>query len=261
MNQRPSKKMSPQDNPFRIYPTHLPKEGKRRSVGGKKSATSRSVGKKRGAGHTSSRKTGRKALSLHTWRHMLILSAVAALLMFVLPWRELISAALPPLRQAPSITLPVNYDYISSPFGKRWGRQHQGIDFAADAGTPIRASSEGQVVYSGWEPGYGKTVLIEHGNGLQTRYAHCSSLLVTAGREVKKGSIIARVGSTGHSTGPHLHFEVLVRGVRKNPAWYYKFEPMDLEGKTDSFALLIQKTVFQVQRRLEMLLAKLYFPA
>jgi murein DD-endopeptidase MepM/ murein hydrolase activator NlpD len=192
---------------------------------------------------------------------MLILSAVAALLMFVLPWRELISAALPPLRQAPSITLPVNYDYISSPFGKRWGRQHQGIDFAADAGTPIRASSEGQVVYSGWEPGYGKTVLIEHGNGLQTRYAHCSSLLVTAGREVKKGSIIARVGSTGHSTGPHLHFEVLVRGVRKNPAWYYKFEPMDLEGKTDSFALLIQKTVFQVQRRLEMLLAKLYFPA
>jgi len=119
--------------------------------------------------------------------------------------------------------LPVAYDYISSPFGKRWGRQHQGIDFAAPHGAPIYAMSAGTVVYSGWESGYGKSVVIDHGNGTQTRYAHCSKLLVKAGKVVSKGQKIATIGSTGHSTGPHLHFEVIVKGVRKNPAWYYAF--------------------------------------
>lgn len=117
--------------------------------------------------------------------------------------------------------LPVRYAYISSPFGKRWGRQHQGIDLAASQGSPIHAASAGKVVYSGWESGYGKSIIIDHGKGLKTRYAHCSKLIAAKGAKVAKGAVIAQVGSTGHSTGPHLHFEVIVNGVRKNPAWYY----------------------------------------
>jgi murein DD-endopeptidase MepM/ murein hydrolase activator NlpD len=120
--------------------------------------------------------------------------------------------------------LPVDYDYISSPFGKRWGRQHQGIDFAAPQGASIYAASAGTVIYSGWESGYGKSVVLDHGQGRLTRYAHCSKLLVKVGQVVSKGLQIAEVGSTGHSTGPHLHFEVIVDGVRKNPAWFYSFD-------------------------------------
>ena len=121
--------------------------------------------------------------------------------------------------------LPLAYDYISSPFGRRWGRQHQGIDFAAAVGEPIYASGAGTVIHAGWEAGYGKSVVIDHGNGMETRYGHCSRLLVKAGEAVPKGGLIAQVGSTGHSTGPHLHFEVIIDGVRKNPAWYYTFTP------------------------------------
>ena len=130
----------------------------------------------------------------------------------------------PPAVEITVPPLPVAYDYISSPFGKRWGRQHQGIDFAASVGQPIYATKAGKVIHSGWEFGYGKSVVIDHGHGLQTRYAHCSKLLVKVGAEVDKGEEIGLVGSTGHSTGPHLHFEVIVDGVRKNPAWYYAFD-------------------------------------
>ncbi len=131
-------------------------------------------------------------------------------------------------RPAPEVALPplpLAYDYISSPFGRRWGRQHQGIDFAAAVGEPIYASGAGTVIHSGWEAGYGKSVVIDHGDGMETRYGHCSRLLVKAGDTVPKGGLIAQVGSTGHSTGPHLHFEVIIDGVRKNPAWYYTFTP------------------------------------
>ncbi len=123
--------------------------------------------------------------------------------------------------------LPVDYDYISSPFGKRWGRQHQGIDFAAPQGEPIYAMAAGTVTHSGWEPGYGKSVVIDHGKGMQTRYAHCSRLLAKVGQVVGQGAQIAKVGSTGHSTGPHLHFEVLMDGVRKNPASFFAFGAME----------------------------------
>jgi murein DD-endopeptidase MepM/ murein hydrolase activator NlpD len=119
--------------------------------------------------------------------------------------------------------IPVAYDYVSSPFGRRWGRRHQGIDLAAPTGKPIYAAMTGQVVYSGWESGYGNSVVLQHGKGIKTRYAHCSRLLVKKGQLIPKGAEIARVGSTGHSTGPHLHFEVLVKGIRKNPAWYFRF--------------------------------------
>lgn len=114
--------------------------------------------------------------------------------------------------------------HVSSPFGARWGRRHQGIDFSAPAGTPIYAVSAGKVIYSGWESGYGKTLLIEHRPGFRTRYAHCRQLLAYAGQRVRSGSLIARVGSTGHSTGPHLHFEVIVDGVHRNPLRYYRLQ-------------------------------------
>lgn len=121
------------------------------------------------------------------------------------------------------VPLPVDYTFISSAYGPRRGRLHQGIDLAAKTGSPIYAASPGVITHSGWESGYGHSVIIDHGKGLKTRYAHCSKLLIKVGLPVQKGQIIARVGSTGHSTGPHLHFEVLVNGVRKNPAWYYPF--------------------------------------
>jgi murein DD-endopeptidase MepM/ murein hydrolase activator NlpD len=113
---------------------------------------------------------------------------------------------------------PIQNALVTSGFGFRWGRPHQGIDMAAPAGTPIMAAEGGKVVYSGWKTGYGKFVAIDHGHGYQTHYAHCSSLLVRNGQQVKKGQRIAKVGSTGHSTGPHLHFEVIANGVHRNPA-------------------------------------------
>jgi murein DD-endopeptidase MepM/ murein hydrolase activator NlpD len=128
-----------------------------------------------------------------------------------------------PVMQQSGTGIPVAYDYVSSPFGQRWGRKHQGIDLAAPAGKPIYAAMTGKVVYSGWESGYGNSVVLQHGKGIKTRYAHCSRLLVKKGQLIPKGAVIARVGSTGHSTGPHLHFEVLVKGTRKNPAWYFRF--------------------------------------
>lgn len=95
---------------------------------------------------------------------------------------------------------------------------HTGLDFQADIGTPIVAAAGGLVQFSGWQAEYGNTVEIDHGNGLATRYAHASKLEVRAGELVRRGQQIARVGNSGRSTGPHLHFEVLVDGAPQNPA-------------------------------------------
>ncbi|MGG4606122.1 M23 family metallopeptidase [Paenalcaligenes sp. Me131] len=119
---------------------------------------------------------------------------------------------------------PVDVSYMSSPFGWRihpiTGRQklHEGMDFAAPIGTPIVAASGGIVIESRYKPGYGKTVEIDHGNGLVTRYAHASSLIAKLGDVVEKGQLIARVGNTGQVTGAHLHFEVLRQGTPIDPA-------------------------------------------
>jgi murein DD-endopeptidase MepM/ murein hydrolase activator NlpD len=114
---------------------------------------------------------------------------------------------------------PVNGP-VTSGFGMRWGRMHTGIDIAVPAGTPVHASASGTVVYAGWMSGYGYLVAIDHGNGLATAYAHNSSLLVAVGQYVAQGDTISLSGSTGHSTGPHVHFEVRVNGVPVDPLLY-----------------------------------------
>lgn len=113
----------------------------------------------------------------------------------------------------------VNY-YISSRFGWRHGRPHKGTDFAAPTGTPIRAAEGGKVIYSGWYYGYGYLIKLDHGNGIKTKYAHCSRILVNQGQYVKKGQLIGKVGNTGNSTGPHLHFEVVAKNVNLDPEQY-----------------------------------------
>lgn len=100
------------------------------------------------------------------------------------------------------------------------GRGHKGMDLAADRGTPIYAVSGGTVTYSGYDGNYGYSVVIDHGNGLKTRYAHASALCVSKGKTILQGEVIAYVGSTGYSTGNHLHFEVMVNGTRVNPISY-----------------------------------------
>lgn len=108
---------------------------------------------------------------------------------------------------------------LTSTFGWRWGAMHQGIDIGAGTGTPIYASESGTVFYSGWMGGYGNLILIDHGDGRVTAYAHQSRLAVSGG-SVGRGQVIGYVGSTGDSTGPHLHFEVRVNGVAVNPMQY-----------------------------------------
>lgn len=107
--------------------------------------------------------------------------------------------------------------WISSSFGMREGGVHEGLDIAADMGEPIRAMRDGRVSFSGSRGTYGLTVIIDHGDGLTTLYAHCSELLVKEGDRVSAGQLIARVGSTGRSTGPHLHLEVRLDGVPYDP--------------------------------------------
>lgn len=111
--------------------------------------------------------------------------------------------------------------YLSSGFGARWGTVHQGLDLANTMGSPIVASDGGKVIYSAFNTGgYGYLVIIDHENGYQTYYAHCSKLLVSVGDRVAQGDEIALIGSTGDSTGPHCHFEVRLNGTPQNPANY-----------------------------------------
>ncbi len=110
---------------------------------------------------------------------------------------------------------------VSSHFGQRWGRKHEGIDIPAPRGTPIAATAAGVVKYSGSKVrGYGNMIVIEHPDKVFSVYAHNQKNLVSAGKRVKQGQIIGRVGNTGRSTGPHLHFEIRVRDSAKDPARY-----------------------------------------
>ncbi len=129
------------------------------------------------------------------------------------------------LNATPSIR-PVSSGFITSRFGRRMdpftGRAatHYGVDYSARVGTPIVATADGAVTFTGRWYEFGWAVEISHGNGIVTRYAHCSKVLVEMGQRVKRGDVIARVGSSGRSTAPHLHYEVLLEGDRTNPLAY-----------------------------------------
>ncbi len=116
--------------------------------------------------------------------------------------------------------------WVTSPFGHRVSpftgtlQMHDGLDICARLGTPIKASADGLVIYSGWKSQYGKTVTIDHGYGYLTRYAHMSKIISKNGQRIKRGEIIGNVGSTGRSTGPHLHYEVRVNGLPVDPKKY-----------------------------------------
>lgn len=121
-----------------------------------------------------------------------------------------------------SLIRPVS-GIISSRFGVSSSirrSSHTGLDIATSAGTPIVAAASGTVTFSGWKGSYGNMLVITHGNGVQTYYCHCSALYVSAGATVSQGQTIAAVGSTGNSTGPHLHLEIRVNGVAYNPQNY-----------------------------------------
>ncbi|MDI6630819.1 MAG: M23 family metallopeptidase [Thermoanaerobacteraceae bacterium] len=109
---------------------------------------------------------------------------------------------------------------ILSGYGMRWGRMHTGLDIGAGYGAAVSAAGSGTVIRAGWYSGYGHTVDIDHGDGVVTRYAHLSRIDVGVGEVVGRGQIIGAVGSTGHSYGPHLHFEVIVNGAPRNPLQY-----------------------------------------
>ena len=114
-----------------------------------------------------------------------------------------------------------NFGWRKSPFGKR-RVFHSGLDIAAPRGTAIKAPANGTVVHSGWMGGYGRTIVLSHSKGLTTLYGHCSKLLVRKGAKISRGQTIALVGSTGRSTGNHLHFEVRVGGKPRNPLQYLR---------------------------------------
>ena len=108
--------------------------------------------------------------------------------------------------------------------GHNENKQHFGIDIAAEYGTDITASANGQVEKIGFDKnGYGNYIIIGHSKNLQTLYAHCSKITVNEGDTVKKGETVALVGNTGKSTGNHLHFEIIYGGVKVNPEWYLNF--------------------------------------
>ena len=132
----------------------------------------------------------------------------------------------PYIRNYPTIR-PVNgrltsgFGWRRNPWGGRGSEMHTGVDIAARTGTPIRATGGGTVVFAGWEGAFGNKVIINHGFGIRTVYAHNSVNLVQVGQQVSRGETIARVGSTGRSTGPHVHYEVLVNGVAVDPANFF----------------------------------------
>nr|WP_319246432.1 DUF5930 domain-containing protein [uncultured Celeribacter sp.] len=125
--------------------------------------------------------------------------------------------------QKAPFSLPIKNSFrYTSGFGPRWGRMHEGTDFAAAYGTPIYATADGVVTFAGWSSGYGRLVKIQHEFGIETRYAHQSKLLVKVGQRVSRGEQIGAMGNSGRSTGTHLHYEIRVGGKAVNPMTYIK---------------------------------------
>lgn len=120
----------------------------------------------------------------------------------------------------PTYIKPLSGGRFTSGFGQRWGRMHKGVDWACPTGTVVYASSDGVVEYAGWGNGYGNTVLLSHPDGRKTRVAHLSKILVSQGQAVSQGQTLGLSGSTGRSTGPHVHFEIYINGTQVNPLDY-----------------------------------------
>jgi murein DD-endopeptidase MepM/ murein hydrolase activator NlpD len=137
---------------------------------------------------------------------------------------------------------PVDVDWNASSFGWRidpitgQNAMHEGVDFLVDTGTPIHAAADGLVVVAEFHPQYGNVVDIDHGNDFVTRYAHASKLLVKAGDLVQRGAIVAESGSTGRSTGPHVHFEVRYKGVAQNPNRFLQVSAATAKAKSAATA-------------------------
>ncbi len=130
------------------------------------------------------------------------------------------SAPAGPVRQGSGqLSWPLNAS-ISSGFGYRWGRLHAGVDMPVPEGTPIHAADGGRVAIAGWMGGYGNYTCIQHTGSLSTCYGHQSRIAVSVGQSVSQGQVIGYSGNTGHSTGPHLHFEVRVGGNPVDPMGY-----------------------------------------
>jgi len=127
-----------------------------------------------------------------------------------------------------SAVLPVKGASVTSEFGPRWGTQHEGMDFAANMGAPVHAAKAGVVRKASWYGGYGNAVIIDHGHGVQTLYGHNSKLLVKEGERVAAGQVISKAGSTGDSTGPHVHFEVHLNDKAVNPRPWLKKNGINL---------------------------------
>ncbi len=131
---------------------------------------------------------------------------------------------------APSATSSAGYAWpmcapVTSGYGARWGRTHRGVDLGASRGTPIGAVKAGRVIFASWQGGYGRLALIDHGDGVVTAYAHMSSFAVGSGQSVRRGQTVGRVGSSGNSTGPHLHLEFRINGRAVNPRQYLSGGP------------------------------------
>ncbi|MEM9989648.1 MAG: peptidoglycan DD-metalloendopeptidase family protein [Pseudomonadota bacterium] len=122
----------------------------------------------------------------------------------------------PPLR-GEGFVVPLTYKKITSYFGPRDGRPHRGVDFSADRGTRVWASAPGRVTFVGRQRGYGRIVILDHENGMESYYAHLSAFSVREGQRVAQGHPIGKVGASGNATGPHLHFEIRQDGVAIDP--------------------------------------------
>ncbi len=128
-------------------------------------------------------------------------------------------SVLPQLWPIEDAVLTSPFGYRRSPFGNRW-KMHTGLDLGAPYGTPILSTNDGLVSFAGWDSGHGYMVEVDHGREVTTRYCHASRLLVASGDAVSAGDLLALVGSTGMSTGPHLHYELIVEGERVDPLEY-----------------------------------------
>ncbi|NLG03209.1 MAG: peptidoglycan DD-metalloendopeptidase family protein, partial [Clostridia bacterium] len=148
-----------------------------------------------------------------------------------LVFEDIVMAAVPKIvergtKTPPTYLKPISGGRLSSPFGRRSAptkgasTYHKGVDWATAIGTSVCASSGGVVTKAGWGSGYGYVVYIRHPDGKETRYGHLSKVLVKSGQSVKQGQKIALSGNTGRSTGPHLHFEIIVNGTHANPMTY-----------------------------------------